>query len=168
MKINANSETKINLDFLRISPYHHLRSNHRCFQKYLTRILLLFLLLQAIWYLNIKFHKYEDYFKQPEKIRLKRKTNETQEKQERNKTQSSTLSITLPAPSLTRNRTKSDSKINNQTRVHSSTIHHEPPPLRHTILGDTHPNVESFSFYLVKAPVYISPKSMIFFLLLLK
>ena len=88
-------------------------------------------------------------------MRLKRKTNETQEKQERNKT--STLSITLPASSLTRNRTKSDSKINNQTRVHSSTIHHEPPPLRHTILGDTHPNVESFSFYLVKAPVYISP-----------
>ena len=41
--------------------------------------MLFFLLLHLINYMNIKFQKYKDVFSQPERIRLKRKTNESDE-----------------------------------------------------------------------------------------
>ena len=41
--------------------------------------MLFFLLIHLINYMNLKFQKYKDVFSQPERIRLKRKTNENEE-----------------------------------------------------------------------------------------
>ena len=54
--------------------------------------------MEAVSYMNIKYLKYQDYFKQPERIRIKRKTNETENSKEQNKTRhnSSMPIITQP------------------------------------------------------------------------
>ena len=78
-----------------------------CFSIYFFRILLFILMLQLIYYTNIKFRTYQDIFVAQERHRLKRKTNESEnienKKMEQKKTKLAGLSTSsqTPGPSET-------------------------------------------------------------------
>jgi len=145
-----------------LSLFQHGHKEKRKFPTLYLRIMLFFLLIHLINYMNIKFQKYKDVFSQPERIRLKRKTNESDENINVRKISQNFKSKIIAdfknntsQENITKNKTISGQQQNNKTILRNAANDsgkaepdHEPV---HVI--QPHPeirNVESFSLYLSK------------------